>query len=422
MIYRQTQPPLGPNAPLVEILLAETAIRIELLPSLHRLAVERYESIRQHIERPGSPLRDRVRIFYPQGSMAIRATILSRKRTDGFDIDIVAELILPPETSPAVVLDLLFEAINGPPGSRFHGKVERRTRCVTVYYADGMHLDVTPTLLIAELDPRLSHLFHAKEEEPLSHHRRLRMNSYGFCEWVNSRSPIDLMFEEAYGRRALAFDASRTRAAADVEPVPAHSTAEGGKSAKIVALQLLKRNRNLRYENRGGRMPPSVMLTKFAAETTTPGVSISWALDAICAKALDALEDAERSGVLIDVRNPRCGDECLTDRWPEDRQAQRLYIDELRLFRAQLMDLVASNLSLPKKRDLLVAMFGIGPAQSAIDEYVETLGRAVETGKRLIAPNGRVVPATVAASSPLASHAYAQPRGHTFFGSRSNRK
>jgi hypothetical protein len=65
--------------------------------------------------------------------MAIRATILSRKRTDGFDIDIVAELILPPETSPAVVLDLLFEAINGPPGSRFHGKVERRTRCVTVY-------------------------------------------------------------------------------------------------------------------------------------------------------------------------------------------------------------------------------------------------------------------------------------------------
>jgi hypothetical protein len=33
-------------------------------------------------------------------------------------------------------------------------------------YADGMHLDVTPTLLIAELDPRLSHLFHAKEEEP----------------------------------------------------------------------------------------------------------------------------------------------------------------------------------------------------------------------------------------------------------------
>ena len=31
--------PLGPNAPLGELLLAGTAIRIELPPSLHRLAV-----------------------------------------------------------------------------------------------------------------------------------------------------------------------------------------------------------------------------------------------------------------------------------------------------------------------------------------------------------------------------------------------
>jgi hypothetical protein len=50
-----------------------------------------------------------------------------------------------------------------------------------------MHLDITPTLLLAELDPRLSHLFHAKKEEPLSAHRCLRMNSYGFCEWPERR-------------------------------------------------------------------------------------------------------------------------------------------------------------------------------------------------------------------------------------------
>jgi hypothetical protein len=69
--------PLGPYAPAVEILLAGTAIRIELPPSLHCLAVERYEAVRGHAERQGSPLRDRIRIFYPQGSMAIRSTIRS---------------------------------------------------------------------------------------------------------------------------------------------------------------------------------------------------------------------------------------------------------------------------------------------------------------------------------------------------------
>jgi len=82
----------GPSTPLDEILLAETAVRIELPPSLHRLAVERYEALRKYIERDASPLAGRVRIFYPQGAMAIKATIRSRKREDGFDIDIVAEL------------------------------------------------------------------------------------------------------------------------------------------------------------------------------------------------------------------------------------------------------------------------------------------------------------------------------------------
>lgn len=419
---QRNQPPLGPNAPLGELLLAETAIRIELPPSQHRLAVERYEAIRKHIERDGSPLRDKVRIFYPQGSMAIRATILSRKRADGFDIDIVAELILPHSTAPAAVLDILFAAINGPPGSQYHGMVERQTRCVTVYYSDGMHLDITPTLLLAELDPRLSHLFHAKKEEPVSAHRQLRMNSFAFCEWANGKTPIDLTFEEAYRRRALAFDARRERADADAKPVPAHSTKEGGKSAKIVALQLLKRNRNLRYEKRSGRLPPSVMLAKLAAETTTPGASIAWALDAISAKVFDALEEADRAGVLVDVRNPRCEDERFTDRWPEDRQAQRLYIEDLRLFRTQLANLMSAQFSLPQKRDLLVAMFGVGPAQSVIDEYVDTLGRAVEMGKRYVAPSGRVIPATVAASAAVASTAYAQPRTHTFFGSSWPRK
>lgn len=52
--------PLGPTAPVGEILLAGVAIRIELPPSLHRLAVERYEAVRKHIEREGSPLHDKV--------------------------------------------------------------------------------------------------------------------------------------------------------------------------------------------------------------------------------------------------------------------------------------------------------------------------------------------------------------------------
>lgn len=409
------QQPLGPSAAVGEILLAGTAIRIELPPSLHRLAVERYEAVRNHVEREGSPLYDRVRIFYPQGSMAIRATIRSRKRSDGYDIDIVAELILPPHTPPALILDLLFEAINGPPGSQYHGKCERQTRCVTVHYADGMHLDITPTILVDEFDLRRSWLFHAKAEEPAAMHRRLLMNSFAFCGWFNERTPIDLDFAKAYSKRAMALD---EKAEAVVVPVPDHSTVEGGKSAGVVALQLLKRNRNIRYAKRSGRMPPSVMMAKFSGDAAVPGSSIAGALFAITEVALANLEVADRAGKLVDIRNPKCADDRFTDRWPENQAAQRTYIDDLKLFRQQLEFLMSDRYTLPQKQDLLTKMFGEGPAQSVVEEYASSLGRAIQSGQRTIAPGGRVMPAAAVAAPAVVRSSPAQARPHTFYGSR----
>jgi hypothetical protein len=409
--------PLGPSAPVGEILLAETAVRIELPPSLHRLAVERYEALRKHIEREGSALAGRVRVFYPQGSMAIRATIRSRKRDDGFDIDIVAELMLLLSMPPSEVLDLLFAAINGAEGSLYHGKVKRNTRCVTVHYEDGMHLDVTPSILIDEYDPRKSVIFHANEEEPVTAHRRLAMNSYAFKEWFNLRTPIDLSFVEAYAKRAMAFDRAFV-ANAPAEPVPEHSTTEGGKSATVVALQLLKRNRNIKYAGRSGRrMPPSVMIATFAGETAVPGNSISGSLYAICDRMISKLAEAQLQGRKVNVFNPRCTEECFTDRWPEDLQAQAVYIEDLKLFRRQLDAIMSDRLSLEEKRQLLAVMFGDGPAKAVIEDFAALLGRSVKDGARKIGSTGRVLPVAVAAPA-LVRPTPAHPRDHTFFGSR----
>ena len=130
----------------VDILLADVAIRVQLSRTDYDKAVSRYQTINKWIERDGSLLKERVELFYPQGSMAIGATIASRLKTDEFDIDVVSQLDLPDNTSPQKVLDLLFEAIRGEPGSQYYQMAERRTRCVTVHYSDAMHLDVTPAL------------------------------------------------------------------------------------------------------------------------------------------------------------------------------------------------------------------------------------------------------------------------------------
>ncbi|MFC2950820.1 nucleotidyltransferase [Marinicaulis aureus] len=410
MLLTPPKTPLSPESPVGELLLAETAIRIELPPSQRRKAIDRYGSARTHIEREGSPLHDLVAWFYPQGSMAIRATIRARRRDDGYDIDIVAELNLPADTSPETALDLLFEALNGPPGSRYHGQVERQTRCVTIHYADGMHLDVTPSIVIDPQDARKSVIFHAKPGAPAAEHFTKIMNSWAFCEHVLANTPADLAFREAYGKRVRIHDRELLAEDAAYKDVP---DAELGKSALVVAHQLMKRNRNSRYQSRKGlRMPPSVMMAAVMVDAVIEGASISQALFAITGDLLERLESAEREGRLVDIRNPKCRDDAFTDRWPEHRESQRLYIGDLKLFRVQLKDLISGERDLEEQRALLTEMFGEGPAVSVIEDYASRLSEAVRTGARHHLVTGRVAPAIIGATSAVPAAA----RPHTFYG------
>jgi hypothetical protein len=154
----------------LDILLADIAIRIQLTPSSHDLAVGRAKTIQDYIERKNSPLEGKVELFYPQGSMAIGATIAKKLKNDEFDIDLIAQLLLPADIQPARALDILLEAISADEGSRYYNTVERRTRCITVHYADQMHLDVTPTILVPDKLPRTSTIFHSPTSvtEPLT--------------------------------------------------------------------------------------------------------------------------------------------------------------------------------------------------------------------------------------------------------------
>ena len=190
----------------VDLLLADVAIRVQLSRTEYGKAVDRYETINKWIERDGSPLKDRVQLFYAQGSMAIGATIASKMRTDEFDIDIVAQLELPPGISPKQALDLLFEAIRGEPGSKYHSMTERRTRCVTVKYADGMHLDVTPMVRMQHTPERQSIIFHHRAEAPQEPSYPLVANPYGFAQWFKFNTPNDQAFADIFEKRAWEYE------------------------------------------------------------------------------------------------------------------------------------------------------------------------------------------------------------------------
>lgn len=395
---------------LADELLIDIAIKIQLPPGLYALALERYQTISEWMERPGSPLNGLIDQIHAQGSVLIGATIRCRDDEDLFDLDMVAELLVSEWIEPEAALDLVEEALAGAKGSRYWDKTDRQSRCVTVEYAE-MHIDVTPIVRLANTPNRVGHIFHAKQGTPVSQHRRIEANPWGFGRWYASRTPADDWFGDLLLERALAGNRALAKSA-DVEPPPGQQDLYR-KARATVALQLIKRHVQMLYDRRPSlRRPPSVALS----------CSVGWnaggdrtLLDEVIhqAHAFRAeLADANAVAAQVEIRNPTWEPDLFTDRWPENLDAQRLFIADLNRFIAALEK--ARSATPDELERILATLFG---ERVTTDVLIE---KAAREGTRFSAPGPSVQPRSgrvVSSSATLGGGSVVRPRGQTFFGS-----
>ena len=189
------------------------------------------------------------------------------------------EVDVAPDADPEWVLDILYGAIRGEPGFRYHGKTERNSRCVSVTYAEGVTLDLMPVSRTPDGQPRAAVLFHYRAAEPGRAEKRFHkpVNPWGFADHFNAVVPDDPAF--AHRARLLREELTRQRFGdarptleekAETQPVPAPVPVEH-KPPRVIALQLLKRFRDRRYrklDHAGRKRPPSVVLAALALEMT----------------------------------------------------------------------------------------------------------------------------------------------------------
>jgi hypothetical protein len=402
----------------IDALLADIAIRIQLNATNYGLAVTRYEAINEWIERKGSPLEGLVKLFHPQGSMAIGATIASRLENDEFDIDLIAILDLSPDTPPHEMLSLLEAAIRGEPGSRYYDKTERCTRCIQVRYADGMHLDVTPMVRIETLPEKCGYIFHAPERNKTNFDQRIIANPWGFARWFNAMTPAERQFAVAFSERAKGYESAIYLAEADVEPVPEQSPVYE-KSMAVIALQLLKRYRNVRYDQRDGRCPPSVVLAKLVADNANATSTLSEELLYQATRMRDEFATAQNDRRVLDVRNPTCDSDRFTDRWPGTLEAQQVFLDDLQLL-VKKIEKLRGDCDLAEMQAVLSELFGEKPTFEAIKEMNRRVGQGIIDGRsRHLPQGGRIVLPTAATVAAVAASANALARAtpkHTNFG------
>jgi Second Messenger Oligonucleotide or Dinucleotide Synthetase domain len=401
---------LNPFGDPLDRILAEIALSIQLPPSLHDKAKTRYEAVRRHLEAQEG-FRDQIEHFYPQGSMAIDATVSTRGTDDEYDLDIVLQLGGRfRHLTPLEILNELEAALARYPVER----VVRQTRCVTLFYADKMHLDVTPALRVYGALERESYITHAKGQRPSANDRFVDMNAHGFAQWYGSKTPTELRMAKAFHRRWR--DQAGFAADADVDDVP-HQCDFVVKNTATLALQLLKRFRNIRYAAYTGRFPPSVMLSYYAGLSAQPNMSLSAMLVRLANWIIHDIEQASLYGRRLHVANPVCTDDVFTDRWPESISQQNEFASHLRVLVHALETMHKGEMLPNDMMGKLRENFGDRVVTRAADQIAAQVGAGIQQSRQLYSRRGGLVwPAATAAVSPLINPAVSMAKPHTFFG------
>lgn len=347
-------------------ILIDIARRIQVPKTKHEDAADHFLGLCAHVDRQGSPLEGKVIECYPSGSFSIAAAIYSRVKSMQHDVDVVVEVDFPIGTDPEWMLDKLYEAVKGDAGSRYYDfKVARNSRCVTVTYPDGVTVDLMPVARILGGPERSGVLFHhnAKRAEKY----RKEVNPKAFTLHFNARIKSSDVFASRYRTRRLLSD-GLLQERAETQPMPEHVPIEE-KSPRLVAIQLLKRFRDIQFRGRDGRCPPSVVIAAMALDAGQMSDSLCDELIAIATHMQREIEEAERDLSKLVVANPAHPVDIFTDRWPEDRSAQRLWRDDLIRLVRHLRTLRGRDWDPRQLKNVLQELFGETPAERAFEDH-----------------------------------------------------
>ena len=217
-----------------------TAETLDLSPTQHQEAVDKYRAVGDWLSADGSKLKQYRPNVYPHGSFALGTPVKPLGRSD-FDIDLVIELFVPDGTPPAELKRMV--------GGRFAENqtykaiLEEMNRCWRLNYTT-LHLDALPAqpkgvagsaaILIPDKELRSY-----KDSDPK-----------GYTAWFMLRCVISRSTGEV-------------RVGANVEPAPDYHVWRE-KAPLQVGIQLMKRHRDV-YFQRKENPPISIILTTLGA-------------------------------------------------------------------------------------------------------------------------------------------------------------
>jgi hypothetical protein len=354
------------SAPAAQYL-ERLARELDVPVSRYEEAERRYDSVGRWLCRDESTLKDLNPDVYVQGSFRLGTPVRPINEDEHYDIDLVCELAASKTGNTQQQLkEMLGHEMRLYAKAYSMQEVSEGRRCWTLQYADGaqFHLDALPALPDGEIKRQLLVEAHLNtdwastaiaitdNEHPgyrSISERWPHSNPRGYTDWFRSR--MKTSFRQI--REAMAIEAK-----ASVEDIPSYSV----KTPLQQTVQILKRHRDMMFEDDSEHKPISVIITTLSGLAYQGERSVAEALGGILKRMESHILYDHRRDVII--QNPTDPQENFADRWRGAPEKRTNFFRWLRQAQEDFAN-VATQVSPKRLVEVASRSFGARPAQAA---------------------------------------------------------
>lgn len=362
---------------------------ISITDSMMDKAVSSYESVGTWL---GNGLVYDVYVM-PQGSMNLGTVVKPVSDKDDYDIDLVCLLkdgnYLPAYKIKKIVGDRLKE--HAVYRQKIASEGEGR-RCWKMKY-DEFHMDILPCVPKTTYSDPVSTDIRITHKNEYSNYEDRYSNPAGYHRWFEGRMR-DALIREKHDYAV--------RNKLELEDVPTYRV----KTPLQVAIQLLKRHRDICFEGNPEIAPISIIITTLAAHAYNGETSVFEALCNILRGMKNYIEI--RDGVYY-VANPVMDEENFADKWEKYPERRQAFFDWMLRAIKELIDDPIKTIGLDQVKECYSKALGDAPVTRAIKKLgYETRNNRLD--------NKLYSSGLVSGLTPNATKNSKPVKEHTFFG------
>jgi hypothetical protein len=323
--------------------------------------------------------------IYPQGSFRLGTMVRPVTKGCDYDVDLVCVLLLTKfQTTQANLKELVGRELE----IAYQAIIKEGRRCWTLRFNTRFHMDVLPSIPDIDLGGT-----------------SILLTDTNLTRWQCSDPKAYAVWFEAQMATVVAEmkEAAALRLRATVDQIPDWKI----RTPLQRAVQILKRHRDLHFRNHAERRPASIIITTLAAQAYGGEKSI---VDALIRISEELSLKAQPIDGYFYIPNPVNPKENFADRWNEDPERAKHFLNWARRLEADLASWIGTEAGLYRLSESMGPAFGSDVVAKAFEDYGRSQASARAAGNMAMAlGSGTLVrPTTPVRSVPV--------RNHTFFG------